>query len=146
MSRLDDLGEILDGYKERKYKEEEINYSLEIEDIYKKISEGYEDRQRIGLLVGKILPDKKHEITDIIIPEQNSTVSSAIVVDWDKAIKDARSKGEIIGTLFYHGLFGTFFPGFAAHIINHLHAMYNVPEFSIVMNKNQEIAYNTPKK
>lgn len=147
MSRLDNLGEILDGYEGREYQGEEVRYYLELEDIYKKISEGHEDSNRMGLLIGKILEDGKHEITDVYIPEQNSSPSCAqMLQSWDLEIPNAREKGDIIGTVFYYGIFLAFFSAMSLNTIRDLHKNYGVPEFSIVTNKNKEFEYHTQKK
>jgi hypothetical protein len=100
MSRLDNLGEILDSYENRK-EEPEVYNSVPLFVQYG-LKEDHEEDYRMGLLVGKSLGDR-FRIDDIFVPDQDSNPSRTMVVDWKDALDKAKAMGELAGVALYTG-------------------------------------------
>ena len=96
--------------------------------------------------MGKIFDDGTREITDVVIPHQTSTGAATLVPTYEHAIQKAKSKGEIVGTVFYNGPHDAFFSQFQLTTLDLLHTMQKVPKFSVVMNKQKKYLYRAPEE
>ena len=145
MSRLDDLGEILEGYEGRKY-EGEKDKPIRVQDIKDKLCEGgHENHYRAGLLVAKKPPNPfGYAIVDVIVPEQDSDIAKTIVKDWDAAVKKAEEIGELGGTVFYVGNLSLELAEATRMTHDNLCKKYRISNLCVAINsKNQFSALRT---
>lgn len=99
MSRIDDLGKILDSYENRKEEPEVYNVvPLFVKYVLKENETDY----KVGLLVGKSLGDR-FRIDDVFVPDQDSNPMRTMVQDWKDAINKAKAMGELAGLALYTG-------------------------------------------
>ena len=148
MSRLDDLGEILEGYEGRK-RETDRDHVLSTQDIKEKLCAGsYEDRYRAGLLVGKRLPDDRLRIVDIIVPEQNSCTIGTVVKNenWDAAVHKAEAIGELAGSVFYVASEPADLSESARAIQDFLCKKYGMEEVTAIINNKNEFRIYSNRK
>ena len=137
MSRYKDLGKILKRLEGREY-EGGRDLPIEIQEIRKRLSEGYEDHYRAGLLVGKKLDDGSLAITDVIVPEQDSHIIRTMVLDWESAVHEAESKGLLVGSAFYVGKKEPEFTVATIKTHENLCKRYGIEDFSVALNKNDK--------
>jgi len=109
MSRLDDLGEILEWYEGKEYQEEydEIHVKMDFEHIWDCFShDGYKNTIRMGLLIGKI-QDNVISVEDVLIPgnqnydDKNKTVQLAPAIE--EAFYDPANSENLVGVALYCG-------------------------------------------